>query len=134
MTKVKKSWVGTQKILQEEQIGNIVKVTLETNQEEYPGIGETEVVEFEKSVLDYIRTDKPNNDATQLRTDSAYKTISEILIVLMNNCVKIDDIKYIFENVLYSIQVAEQIKDRKLRGITEGNWNVQQLKDELLKK
>ena len=136
-------YIGTQEILQEEVKGTIVEATLKVCHkvkgikgktfDPNVGLGETEIVTYEKEVFDFIKSDKENT-SDQIRVDSCNKVIGQIVAILMINCVKMRDVEYILDNVKHQINTAEAVKSRKLKKIGEDNWTVQQLRDELMDK
>ena len=128
-------YIGKQKILQEEKIGDgLVKVTLETiryNNEISAGLGDTEEIVYPEEALKAIKTKKAG-DLNEVRSKSCIPVVAQIIDVLLKNSVKMEDINHIFQGALGSIEHAKQTKMRKVLGVEECNQTLYQLKDELL--
>jgi len=135
-------YIGNQKILQETALENgDIEVTLEARQEVILGGGgkrdialglkKEEIIVYPKGILDKIKTEE-SQEETALRNAWASKPIAEIVLALMNNAVPVSYFEHIFSSVIFTIQNAEKIKDRRVSGVHELNRNVYQLKNELL--
>lgn len=123
-------YIGNQKILQENKLGNgYIEVTLET---EELGLDGKEVVVFNEGILERLKTKKPNSDHTELRSLRCEKPIQGVVAMLLKYAVNTDDFEHIYQSALLSLRIAEKIRDRKLQGLHEDHQNVYQLKNELL--
>ena len=131
---MKKTFIGSQRILRETPLdGGMTEVTLESNQEDFPGMPNEEIVYYPQVILDSIRTKEVNNDLNALRSARCSKAISEIVLILLQNASKNDDLKHIFESVLHTVDQANLRKERQRTGVSEENQNIYQLRKELLK-
>lgn len=144
MSEEKCFYIGNQKILQEKDLGeNIVEVELVSTQERVPsggeavfetcpGLGESEIVCYNKADLERIKTPEPDNDATGLRQMECGGAVASIVLALMNHCVKITNMDFVWTSALETIQRSNAINSRKFLGKHEGNRTIHDLKDELM--
>jgi hypothetical protein len=138
------SYIGTQKILQEVNLGDgFIVVTLEPTQErvaksnppEYvkaEGLGEKEEVVYNEADLKKIKTLFPNSDATSIRDLRCERVVSEILLSLFTHCVRNSDLEYVFQSVTSSLGRADTRRMRKITRLHEQNASVYDLRDELI--
>lgn len=124
-------YIGKQEITKEESLDNgLVKVTLKSDELDKLET-ETEEVIYREDILKKLKTKEPNEDETELRFDRCEPVIEQLLLVLLNNNVRLHDLTHIFTSVEGSIKQAQLKHERKHYGNNEYKRTIQQFSKEM---
>lgn len=124
------AYIGTDKIIKKESIGGVVNITLEREE------GDKKVnfdVVYQEDILGEVETEEPNPDLTGLRIKRTWLVIKGILELLLKYNTSLEDIGFIFQRCLFSLETHEKEAIAKQWGAINYEGRTIRMMDEILK-